>query len=206
MPKEEPTKQHDRHHDYENMPAIRPINPNVRARKLHNNGVAKARQARGVEPTAITKRVKHKHPIKKVCLKSKMIALFQSNGPNADQTKESNKRKVAAAGKTQDPNEGQLMQGKTPIRHADAVIMSAYGSCSSKTGRMDIQGKCTVADGSIKTIGIVGLHRKDSFNVEEKIWKALLDNMIAATPGTLTKGEFVSLRDALLASERLANE
>ena len=97
------------------------------------------------------------------------------------------------------------MQGKTPIRHTDAVIMSAYGSCSSNTGRTDIQGRCNSADGSIKTIGIVGLHHKDSFTVEEKVWKALLDKMIAATPGTLTKGQVVSLRDAWLASERLAN-
>ena len=56
--KEEPTKQHERHHDNEHMPAIRPINPNVRARKLHNNGVAKARQASGVEPTVITNKVR----------------------------------------------------------------------------------------------------------------------------------------------------
>ena len=83
------------------------------------------------------------------------------------------------------------MQGKTPIRHADAVIMAAYGSCSSKTGRMDIQGRCKFADGSIKTIGIVDLHRKDSFNVEETVWKDLLDKIIAATPGTLTKGKVV---------------
>ena len=139
------------------------------------------------------------------CLKSKMIAFWKSNGPNADPKKQSNKRKVAAAGKTQDPKEGQLMQGKTPIRHADAVIMSAYGSCSSKTGRMDIQGRCKFANGSIKTIGIVGLHHTDSFNVEEKVWKALLDEIIAATPGILTNGQAVSLRDAWLASERLAN-
>ena len=116
-----------------------------------------------------------------------MIALWKSNGPNADPKKHSNhqtgktqdpkegsKRRIQ--GKTKDPKEGQLMQGKTPIRHADDVIMSAYGSCSSKTGRMDIQGRCKFADGSIKTIGIVGLHHKDSFNVEEKVWKALLDN------------------------------
>ena len=78
------------------------------------------------------------------------------------------------------------MQGKTPIRHADAVIMSAYGSCSSKTGRMDIQGRCKFTDGSIKTIGIVGLHHKDSFNVEEQVWRLswtkLLQQLLEHSP------------------------
>ena len=49
---------------------------------------------------------------------------------------------------------------KRGIKNADAVIMSAYGSSNASTGRFDIQGKCTFADGSIK-IGILGLLRKN---------------------------------------------
>ena len=92
---------------------------------------------------------------------------------------------------------------KTAIKHADAVVMSAFGSCNSKTGRMDIQGKCKLADGSYKTIGILHLYQQDSFNFEEKVWKALLEK-IKAEAGTYTTGEIVALRDDMLAAERIA--
>ena len=90
------------------------------------------------------------------------------------------------------------------MKHADAIIMSAYGSCNSITGRMDIQGRCNLADGSCKAIGILALHQKDSFNFEEKVWKALLQK-VNAEPGVFTKGAIVALRDDMIAAERNAN-
>ena len=60
----------------EGLPSIQPINPNVRARKLEVNGVAKAKLeedvANGVAPP-IKKRLKSKQAVKKQTLKAKMI-------------------------------------------------------------------------------------------------------------------------------------
>ena len=42
------------------------------------------------------------------------------------------------------------------INNSDAVILSAFGSSNASTGRFDIQGKCQLANGTIKTIGILG--------------------------------------------------
>ena len=41
------------------------------------------------------------------------------------------------------------------IKNADAIMLSAFGSPNSKPGRRGIQGKCQLADGSLKTIGVI---------------------------------------------------
>lgn len=69
------------------LPAIMPTNPNVRARKLEVNGVAKAKQqhdlANGLEPTT-KKRLHRKQPAKKGTLKSMMLQKRQKeDGPQA---------------------------------------------------------------------------------------------------------------------------
>ena len=82
------------------------------------------------------------------------------------------------------------------IKNADALILSAHGSSNPATGRFDIQGKCTLPDGSCKTIGILGFCEKESFGAQ--VWNTLLAKINDAK-GKHTKGEIVMLRDQLIA-------
>ena len=86
---------------------------------------------------------------------------------------------------------------KRGIKNADAVIMSAYGSSNASTGRFDIQGKCKLADGSIKTICILGFLEKEPFG--EHVWCTLMKK-INDEPALHTKGDLMKLRDELIAS------
>ena len=65
----------------------------------------------------------------------------------------------------QEEDEPQEEDAPTPkkIKNADAVIMSAHESSNAATGRFDIQGKCKLADGSIRTIGILGFCSQELF-------------------------------------------
>ena len=76
------------------------------------------------------------------------------------------------------------------IKNADALILSAHGSCNAATGRFDIKGKCTLPDGSCKKIGILGSCEKKSFGVQ--VWETLLAKINDAK-GKITKGEIVML-------------
>ena len=76
------------------------------------------------------------------------------------------------------------------IKNADALILSAHGSCNAATGRFDIKGKCTLPDGSCKKIGILGSCEKKSFGVQ--VWETLLAKINDAK-GKHTKGEIVML-------------
>ena len=98
----------------------------------------------------------------------------------------------------QEENEAQEEDEPKPkkIKNADAVIMSAHGSSNAATGRFDIQGKCKLADGSIRTIGILGFCSQEPFG--EQVWKALLKNINDAS-GHHTKGAMVMMRDELIA-------
>ena len=82
------------------------------------------------------------------------------------------------------------------IKNADAVIMSAHGSSNASTGRFDIQGKCKLADGSIKPMSILGFYEQQPFG--EEVWKALLKK-INDESGEHTKGAMLMLRDELIA-------
>ena len=66
--------------DDDSLPSIKPINPNVRARKLEVNAAAKALEeedlANGVAPT-VKKRLKRKQPAKTKTLRAKMIHQWQ---------------------------------------------------------------------------------------------------------------------------------
>ena len=88
-------------HDDEQLPALKPINPNGRSRKLQNIVVAKARKvdelANDLEPTIITKRLKRKQPVHKENRKAKMIAFWESQEEPVAQPK----TKVAAKKKAQ---------------------------------------------------------------------------------------------------------
>ena len=86
---------------------------------------------------------------------------------------------------------------KKKIKHADAVIISAYGSSNASTGRYDIQGKVKLADGSYKNMGILGFTEKEAFG--EKVWTALLAKMNDASCQH-SKGDMVMLRDELILS------
>ena len=81
------------------------------------------------------------------------------------------------------------------IKNADALILSAYGSCNAATGRFDIQGKCTLPDGSCKKVGILGFCCQESFGVQ--VWEILMAKINDAK-GKITKGEIVMLRDKLM--------
>ena len=83
------------------------------------------------------------------------------------------------------------------IKNADALILSAFGSGpNAVTGRFDIQGQCILADGSRKSIGILGFYEKESFGVQ--VWQTLMDKINDAK-GKHTKGEIMMLRDKLIA-------
>ena len=75
--------------------------------------------------------------------------------------------------------------------------MSADGSSNATTGRFGIQGKCKLADGSIKTMGILCFYEQEPFGVQ--VWKALLMKMNDEC-GEHTKGEMLMLRDEFIAS------
>ena len=154
--------------DDDSLPSIKPIDPNVRARKLAVNAAAKALQeddlANGVAPT-VKKGLKSKQPTKKrQNLKPKMIQQWhqsEDDRQEADASKEPHTKRVSKRAKCTGPKEdepnaegdAQAQQVRTAckrgIKNADAVIMSAYGSSNATTGRFDIQGKCKLADGSI---------------------------------------------------------
>ena len=70
------------------------------------------------------------------------------------------------------------------------------GQKNTATGRFDIQGRCTLPDGSCKTIGIIGFYEKKSFGVQ--VWETL-KTKINGAKGQLSKGDIVLLRDELLA-------
>jgi len=202
--------------DDDSLPSIKPINPNVRARKLEVNAAAKALLeddlAKGVAPT-VKKRLKSKQPTKKTKnLKTQMIQQWhqsEEDPQEADASKEPHTKRVSKRAKCTGPKEdepkaegdAQAQQVRTAcnrgIKNADAVIMSAHGSSNASTGRFDIQGKCKLADGSMRTIGMLGFCEQEPFG--EQVWKALLKNINDAS-GHHTKGAMLMLRDELIAS------
>ena len=203
-------------HDDDSLPSIKPINPNVRARKLAVNAAAKALLeddlAKGVAPT-VKNKLKSKQPTKKTKnLKTQMIQQWhqsEEDPQEADASKEPHTKRVSKRAKCTGPKEdepkaegdAQAQQVRTAcnrgIKNADAVIMSAHGSSNASTGRFDIQGKCKLADGSIKPMGILGFYEQQLFG--EEVWKALLKK-INDESGEHTKGAMLMLRDELIAS------
>jgi hypothetical protein len=195
--------------DDDSLPSIKPINPNVRARKLEVNAAAKALLeddlAKGVAPT-VKKRLKSKQPTKKTKnLKAQMIQQWhqsEEDPQEADASKEPHTKRVSKTKEDEPKAEGdaQAQQVRTAcnrgIKNADAVIMSAHGSSNASTGRFDIQGKCKLADGSIRTIGILGFCSQEPFG--EQVWKALLKTINDAS-GHHTKGSMVMMRDEFIA-------
>ena len=202
--------------DDDSLPSIKPIKPNVRARKIEVNAAAKALLeddlAKGVAPT-VKKQLKSKQPTKKTTnLKTQMIQQWhqsEEDTQEADASKEPHTKRVPKRAKCTGPKEdepkaegdAQAQQVRTAcnrgIKNADAVIMSVYGSSNVSTGRFDIQGKCKLADGSMKTMGILGFYEQEPFG--EKVWKALLKK-INDESGDHTKGAMLMLRDELIAS------
>ena len=207
------------------MPDIQAINPNVRARKVEVNGIAKAKQeedAANGAASPIRKRMKTKQTIKKGTLKAKKIEDWYPRDPHAAEAskgkptepkaKDRSKR-VSKGCKPTEPNakeddpkaksDAQALQVGTAcrkgIKNADALILSAHGSSNADTGRFDIQGKCTLPDGSCKKICILGFCEKEYFGVQ--VWDTLLA-MVNDAKGKHTKGEIVMLRDKLIASSR----
>ena len=210
--------------DDDSFPSIKPININVRARKLEVNAAAQALLeeglANGVAPP-VKKRLKSKQTTKSKTLKSRMIEQWH---PSAEASKEPHTKRVSKAkaepkplskakakpkAKCTEPKEdepkaegdAQAQQVRTAcrggIKNADAVIMSAYGSSNACTCRFDIQGKCRLADGSINKMDIISFYGQEPFG--EKVWKALLKKMNDES-GEHTKGEMLMLRDELIAS------
>ena len=83
------------------------------------------------------------------------------------------------------------------IKYAEAVILTACGSCNGATGRYDIQGKCLFPDGTNKKVGIIGFSCQESFG--KKVWDILI-HKINEAKGKITKGDIIKLRDELIAS------
>ena len=205
------------------MPDIQAINPNVRARKVEVNGIAKAKQeedAANGAASPIRKRMKTKQTIKKGTLKAKKIEDWYPRDPHAAEAskgkptepkaKDRSKR-VSKGCKPTEPNakeddpkaksDAQALQVGTAcrkgIKNADALILSAFGSGpNAVTGRFDIQGQCILPDGSRKTFGILGFYEKESFGVQ--VWETLLAKINDAK-GKHTKGDIVMPRDKLIA-------
>ena len=136
--------------------------------------------AKGIAPTK-HKKLKNKQP-KKTNLKAQKIAQWLD--PSVEDPQEEDE--------AQEEDEPKPKK----IKNADAVIMSAHGSSNAATGRFDIQGKCKLADGSIRTIGILGFCSQEPFG--EQVWKALLKTINDAS-GHHTKGSMVMMRDELIA-------
>ena len=91
----------------EGLPSIQPINPNVRARKLEVNGIAKAKLeqdvANGVAPP-IKKRLKGKQAVKSKTLKAKMIQQWHPSDPHAaEASKGQHTKRVSKRGKPTEP-------------------------------------------------------------------------------------------------------
>ena len=213
--------------DDDRFPSIKPINPNVRARKLEVNAAAQALLeeglANGVAPP-VKKRLKSKQTTKSKTLKSRMIEQWH---PSAEASKEPHTKRVSKAkakpkpvskakakpkAKCTEPKEdepkaegdAQAQQVRTAcrggIKHADAVIMSAFGSSNACTCRFDIQGKCKLADGTIRKIGILGFNGQlEKWAFFANLQKTLLHKMNSES-GLHTKGEMISHRDELIAS------
>ena len=82
-------------------------------------------------------------------------------------------------------------------KYAEALILTAHGSCNAATGRYDIQGKCIFPDGTNKKVGILGFSCQEPFGT--KVWENLMSKTNEAK-GKITKGDIVNLRDELIAS------
>ena len=115
-------------------------------------------------------------------------------------------KKHQAAGKKKPKAVAKTMaQSPQPkkMKHADAIIISPFISTHKDKGRIGIQAKCKLADGSIKTVGIVGLHFHNSPN-SVAFGKALLAKCKEGT--LITKADIVTARDAMLSEEWTAHE
>ena len=88
---------------------------------------------------------------------------------------------------------------KRPV-HADAVGINAFMHLSTK--KMEIQAKCKLSDGTLKSIGIVGLMSHSSANFADT-GRALLAK--CKDGSGMTKGECMKARDEMLAAEMLAD-
>ena len=96
-------------------------------------------------------------------MKARMIALWHPDQQGPAKKKATAKKK---AGPAQTPAkrkaQGPTQKPGRTIAHADAVIIKAFISINAN--RMEIQAKCQLADGTKKTIGIVGLYLHKSAN------------------------------------------
>ena len=183
------------------LPDIRPINPNVRARKLQVNAAAKQmvadNAAQGIAPTK-HKKLKNKQP-KKTNLKAQKIAQWDPQGKAKAKEDENAKDEAQEDDEPKKEDEPTLEEDEPKpkkVKDADAVILSAYGSSNADSGRFDIQGKCQFPDGSTTSIGILGFCTKEPYG--EQVWKALLRN-IADASGHHTKGAMVKMKDEFIA-------
>jgi hypothetical protein len=183
------------------LPDIRPINPNVRARKLQVNAAAKQmvadNAAQGIAPTK-HKKLKNKQP-KKTNLKAQKIAQWDPQGKAKAKEDENAKDEAQEDDEPKKEDEPTLEEDEPKpkkIKDANAVILSAYGSSNADSGRFDIQGKCQFPDGSTRSIGILGFCTKEPYG--EQVWKALLRN-IAEASGHHTKGSMVKMKDEFIA-------
>ena len=153
--------------------------------------------ANGVAPPIKKRLKKSKQAVKKKkTLKANMIQLWHPSDPHAAEA--SKGQRVSKRGKPTEPKAKEDDPAcRKGIKNADALILSAHGSCNAATGRFDIKGKCTLPDGSCKEIGILGFCEKEYFGVQ--VWETLLAKINDAK-GKHTKGEIVMLRDKLIAS------
>ena len=101
-------------------------------------------------------------------------------------------------------NKEEKKAANKELKHADAVTITAHRSINEGIGRMDIKARCHLEDGSYKTIGILGMSKKNGY--EDASWKTLLDTLHTQS-GKLTKRDMVDLRDQLVANqEKVANK
>ena len=127
-----------------------------------------------------------------------MIQQWHPGDPHAaEASKGHHTKRVSKRGKPTEPKSFPVMQWGSRIKYADALILSAHGSCNADTGRFDIKGKCQLPDGSCKSIGILGYNCQEAFG--KQVWESLMAKINDAK-GKRTKGELVMLRDKLIAS------
>ena len=114
-------------------------------------------------------------------------------GAKGSQTAKRNYKGTANAKKQR--NDKADATADKPIAHGDAKIIKPFISTNLDTGRVAIHAKCTMADGSTREICILEVRRAHTANFAS-IGQKL---MAMANEGSMTKGDMVRAKDAMLA-------
>ena len=101
-------------------------------------------------------------------------------------------------GEQQDnPKATNKMSQTNACKHAQAIILSAFGSCNGTSWRMYVQGQWQMPCGIVKKIGIAPCHNNGKLtNFDEQVWTSLIQELIN-NPGKYTKFEAIAVKDRM---------